>query len=219
MKKAITLLAIFCISFGFSQRPIFVDLSAQAEPLFSNKLYHPPVAAIGTPYVNEEFSFAKINNSKELYLVRYNAHQDVMEVKKGENTEIIVLDNEKNYVISMNGKEYITTAFDNGERGIAHIVWEDTDHALFQKENVKFSPATKAKTSYEASTKAKYSEITNSYYVDFGNGSLVQVPKKKKKFYALFSDNTKNVQQFVKKEKLKIDNKEDLIKILNFYFS
>ncbi|AXT20069.1 hypothetical protein D7030_02815 [Flavobacteriaceae bacterium AU392] len=218
MKKTIIVLVVFSITFGFSQNN--ADQFGINSGIFPpNKSYDLPEEAIGTPYVDNEFSFAKINKSKEFYLVRYNAYQDVMEVKKNEKTKIITLDNNKDYVISLNDKEYITRTFASGERGIVHIIWDDIDHALFQKENVKLTPATKAKTSYHTSIKAKYSEISNEYYMDFGNKSLIKVPKNKKKFYALFSNSAKNVQQFVKKEKLKIDNKEDLIKIVKYYFS
>lgn len=48
---------------------------------------------------------------------------------------------------------------------------------------------------------------------------LVEVPLKLKDFSKIFKNRNCDVEKFMKKEKLKFKDKEDLIKIFEFYFN
>jgi len=223
MKKVLTLLIIITFNFSFSlQGDIargdkFIDISIRGEALLSGNPFKEPVKALGTPYISEEFSLAKVNNSKKLYLARYNAHQDVFEIKKSEN-DIIVLDSKDEYAISFKDIEYTTVTFENSKRSFMSVIWNDNEYALLSKNAINFTPAVKAKTSYDSDVVAKYSEVVNKLYVDLGQG-VIEIPRSKKKFYKIFPNNSKNMQQFVKNEKLNIKNQKDLIKILKYYIN
>ena len=48
--------------------------------------------------------------------------------------------------------------------------------------------------------------------------TLTELPKKEKQFVALFGEHAARIKQFIKKEQLKIDIKEDLFRIIEFYY-
>lgn len=179
--------------------------------------------AEGSPFISENFLPAKINNSKESYAVRYNAAQDEMQIK-GENSETLLLDKNKEYIVKLSdgsNKLYQTVSYADGTRGYAISIWTDANkNGLFIKEKIKFSPEKAPKSSYDQGSPAKYSRVKDAFYMRNGeNSALSQLSSNKKKFYAAFKGKEKEVQGFVKKEKLKINKKEDLMKIMLFYFS
>lgn len=181
------------------------------------------VKAEGIPFINEEFVLAKINNDNKLYAVRYDGYQDLIEVQENEDAKPLLLDKNKEYIIKLNdgSKVYQTVTYPNGKRGFAVYVWSDEkNNGLYIKEKVKFTPIKQSTSGYQSDTPAKFSRVSDLYYIkDAKTGSLVELSKSKKKFYAAFGSKAKQVQQFTKKAKLKINKKEDLIKIIRFYFA
>lgn len=59
--------------------------------------------------------------------------------------------------------------------------------------------------------------IDESYYYSEGFGSFSKLRSSKKKVLALFKDKSEEVSSFVKANKLKFNNKEDLTKIFDYY--
>ena len=182
-----------------------------------------PERAEGSPYITEEFVPAKVNGSDKLFAIRYNGSKDLMEVK-GDDDKTLLINKYKDYVIKLtdgSNKVYQTVSYENGTRGFALSVWIDEGkNGLFIRESVKYSPEKIAQSSYDRDQPPKFSRQKDAFYMRIGEkGNLVQLPSNKKKFYAAFGNKQKEIQAFVKKEKLKISKKEDLIKIMLFYFS
>lgn len=179
--------------------------------------------AEGSRYITEGFSPAIINNSAITYAVRYNAVDDLMELRD-ENSKILIIDKNKEYIIKFNdgsNKLYQTVTYKDGKRGFAISIWVDENkNGLFIKEKIKFSPE-KPKIGYDlANNPAKYARVKDAFYMRDGeNSPLKELSSNKKKFLTAFKGKEKKVQNFIKKENLKINNKEDLMKIMLFYFS
>ncbi len=90
--------------------------------------------------------------------------------------------------------------------------------SLFKVYSATFTAPQKAGSSYENAKKAKF---TNSYdfYCSFDNKTLIISPSKKNDFLKLFSDNSKEMEEFISKQKIKLNKEVDLIKVINFYNS
>jgi hypothetical protein len=58
--------------------------------------------------------------------------------------------------------------------------------------------------------------MEKKYFIVKGNKPAIQIPKKKKDVIELFSDK-KDMNSFIKKNKIKIDKQDDLIKLVNYY--
>ena len=178
---------------------------------------------VGSAYITQDFIPARINNSKQIYPVRFNAADNLMEVKN-EKSNIVFLDKNKDYIIKLNdgsNKIYQTITLEDGSRGFAVSQWVDeAGNSLYVREEVKFTPKKPARSSYHTDQPASYSDVKEIFYLkDAKNNKLIKLSSKKDKFYQAFGDRASDVKAFVKKERLKINKKEDLIRIMLFYTS
>ncbi len=181
---------------------------------------------ISSPYLNTEFIPAKINDIRETKLVRFDVVKDRVEVKINE-TKVTVLDDSLLYnIVLLDDSERIYQTRDyydekrNVNSSFFEVLYTDTTYGLYLKERKKFIKEVKAQ-GYQAGSKAEFKFIRSNFYVtDFVNNSdkLLELPQSEKSFAKLFSSEAKSMLTYIKKNKLKIDNKEDLLKIFNFYF-
>ena len=66
---------------------------------------------------------------------------------------------------------------------------------------------------------ASFEKDNSSFYInDLWRGSedLVKIPDRTKSFTELFPNQAKSLRNFIKQEKLKFDEREDLIRILDY---
>ncbi len=182
--------------------------------------------AEGSRYLNEEFTPARINNIEGTQFVRFNAVEGTIELK--DNDKILTLSQSYVYVIKLldgSDKTYETHSFTDEDGAITNSFFEklytSEKFALFLKERIIYIPAKKAKSSYEQDVPGKFKKGNTIFYVtDLSHQSdlLFEVPKKRKKLSSLFKKHIKPIEKFIKKEGLKTDGEEDIIKIINFYF-
>ena len=182
--------------------------------------------AEGSPYLNEKFIPARINGIEETQFVRFNAVENTIELK--DEDKVLTLSKSYDYVIQLldsSEKRYETHSFINedGTTGSSYFekLHSSDKFALFLKERIIYTPSKKAKSSYEQDVPGKFKKGNTIFYVtDLGltNDSLLEIPKKKKTLSSLFKGKSKSVEKFIKKEKLKMNKKEDIIAILNFFF-
>ena len=181
---------------------------------------------IGSPYLNTEFIPAKINDIRETKLVRFDVVKDRVEVKINE-TKVTVLDDSLLYNIVLlddSGRIYQTRDYYDEKRNVISSFFEvlhtNSTYGLYLKERKKFIKGVKAE-GYQPGSKAEFKFIKSNYYVtDFINNTdkLLELPQNEKSFAKLFSSEAKSILTYIKKNNLKLDDKEDLLKIFNFYF-
>lgn len=180
----------------------------------------------GSPYINKEYIPAKINEIKKTHFVRLNAIDHTLEVKVATNKKVILTTkNEFNIQILDGSRRRYTTVScpnKNGQRinAILEIISENDMYSLYKKERKKFVKAQKG-SAYTGKKPAQYVLLSPIYYVTSitkKSTKVIEIPSKKKNFFALFEGYSKKVNQFTKQEKLSFTENEDLIRILNFYF-
>lgn len=230
MREWIFLLAVFTIAIAEAQ----IVQNAGTESLYeltfyvksNNTLYDDE--AKGSRYLNEKFVPAKINAVKETQLVRFNVVENTIEIK-GENDAILTLSKSYAYSIALldgSNTTYETHSYitQDGKKEVSFFekIYTTELYALYLKERIIYNPGKKAKSSYEQDTPGKFLKGNTIFYVadlTSKKEGLLTIPKKKKNLSSIFFDQTKSVEKFIKKEKLKLDKKEDLIEIMNFYFN
>jgi len=57
------------------------------------------------------------------------------------------------------------------------------------------------------------------FFIGYKNNTSTELPRRKKHFFRLFSSKAHEVESFVKKQKLRFKDKEDLIEIFIYYNS
>jgi len=182
--------------------------------------------AEGSPYLHEAFIPAKINGIEKTQFVRFNAVEGTIELK--DNDQILTLSPSYNYTIKLldgSNKTYETYSFTNygsiTTTSFFEKLYTSEKFSLFLKERIIYSPPKKAKSSYDQDVPGKFKKGNTIFYVtdlDGNSDALFEISKKKKNRSNLFKDQSKLVENFIKKEALKMNKKEDLIALLNFYF-
>lgn len=180
-----------------------------------------------TPYLNEAFTPARINDIGETKMVRFDAFEDRVEVMINAK-QVVVLQDSKSYSIALldgSDKRYETKAYqdDKGKlkSSFFEVIAQKETYTIYLKEKKNFFKATKAQ-GYEASKPAMFKKQKPAFFItDFKGKSdqLIKIPSKVKTLVAFFPDRTKSVHKFIKENKLKVDNELDLEKIFDFYFN
>ncbi|RKN81070.1 hypothetical protein [Ulvibacterium marinum] len=181
----------------------------------------------GSRYLFEDFTPAKINDSQKTHLVRFDVVENTIEIQKSE-TKIISLPKDQEYTIELlNGsnKIYRTLSYNDKKGDLKITFFEEikkTHHyTLYSKEQIFYVPPKETKVHYEESKYGKFIEgRTKYYFVEHSPESsrLIEIPKKKKTLINLFGKYSSPMAQFIKKEKIKIEEEEDAFKILDHYF-
>ena len=179
-----------------------------------------------TPYLNEVFTPAKINDISETKMVRFDAFEDRVEVMANAK-KVVILQDSQFYSISLldgSDKLYETKRYrdekGNTKTSFFELIAHKDNYTLYLKEKIKFFKAENAK-GYEAPKPAMFKKQKTTYYItDFKGQSnqLLRIPSKGKAFVAFFPSRSKPVRMFIKENKLKIDNSDDLMQIFDFYF-
>lgn len=180
----------------------------------------------GTPYIENEFMPGKISVDKEgkIYSLRYNAFNDVIELKKA-GSDIEALNRDLvNVTITFNNSKksyraynYIDAKTNNGKRGYFVVASNENDKKpLLVKERIVFVEKQKAKSSYAKSKPAQYKRKDDVYYTLTDKGIAVELPTNKKDIAQIFPEHSEAILNYIKSNKLKTSKKDDLIKLMAY---
>ena len=164
----------------------------------------------GSPYLDDRFYMAKVNEYNDSYPVRYNASEDRMEVKVSEN-RVIALDHLKtDYVVSFleSGTVYKTIDF-NGTKGYFIEIWEGDNIFLLKKVSVKYFPEKESTNGYSPAKPARFVRQKDVYYVKKEN-DFIEVPNNVNKLGKMLKRN--DLKTLAKNDGLDISEESDLIK-------
>ena len=180
----------------------------------------------GSPYLDEAFTAARINDRDETHFVRFDAVEGVVEVQLAED-RVIALDNSIPYTITLlNGTDqvYETHKYINpkGDKvsTFLQVVHSSENFTLFVRENKKYFKEVKAQ-GYAAAEPAGFKKTQAQFYIRdkrSASGSAVPLPSKSKEFREFFENDAGRMKNYIKANKLSISESEDLIAIFDYYF-
>jgi len=225
-KKMIILSSIVLIStVGFSQvrsSMMHNDMSSQAI-LQKNMGKNYEFDIEGSPYYDETFNSATITPLNKVFMVRYNAALDIMEVIQKEDTLVLNKDYKDYKIVQSKGnityKILENTKSENGEKLGYYIQLTDGENIkLYRRDTKKFVEINRtAYGSTTSTTYAKYREQKSEFYIERGDsGIAVKLPKKKKSVIKLFEGKEKDIKAFIKDKKIKLTKEQDLIKLIDY---
>lgn len=226
MKPFFLLLLFLQVTSLSSQILEISDKSLDAAVFTVNLMNRNYDSAIGTPYINDEFLPAKINNSTVTQLVRFNCTDDEVEVMQ-KNNKILLLDLEKNQKIALSdGSERVYHIYkfrdekNKSQVTFLELIKEAKPYRLYKKERKRYIPNQNAE-GYREATPEEFVSIRDIYFItDFisNNDGLLEIPVKKKNFFSFFGKYRKLLENFAKSQKLDYQDSKDLIEIVDFYF-
>ncbi|AXG68504.1 hypothetical protein KORDIASMS9_00719 [Kordia sp. SMS9] len=179
---------------------------------------------IGTPYVQNSFATAKIAPVGKVYLVRYNALMDEMEVKSSEKEDILIISKKKNYVINQhaNNVTYRVLKKVDSEKendlGYYISLQENKNVSLYRKQCKKLVKRNKATYGGTASTvTTEFKDMRCEFYIEKAHdGHAIKIPKRKKDFLALFPEKADLISAFIKENRIKLNKEKSLKKLITY---
>ncbi|MFD2567206.1 hypothetical protein [Pseudotenacibaculum haliotis] len=210
MKFLLSLAAFFVMTSAvFAQNNRISQYSIDFSRSADNSLN----SVAGKLYIDEAFSQAKISNYDNSTLLRYNPYRDEMEFMKQD--QIFYLDKHEGIKIKFvrANKNYVIKNV-NGELKYFVEVQKGDKVSFLVKERVKYSPAAPAVDSYSSSKPARFTRSTDAFYVEFADGTVEEMPKKKKQAIKFFKKKNIDLKSYLKKNKINFKKEKDVKKLV-----
>lgn len=176
----------------------------------------------GTPYLNEEFQLGSILPLNKKFPVRYNALNDLFEVKQDNDSILTLNQSNTNYIIKLNNQsfksfKYYTSPSDE-KYGYFAILTEKDSINLLKKMSKSFVKEQKAANSYSSSKPAHFTKDPKVTYFILLNTSntIKEVSANKKSFFAILPDKKDELKKYLSKNRLSLKKEEDLITFIEY---
>lgn len=183
-----------------------------------------PIDFIGSPYLYNSFMLGSIYLEDELIakeiLLRYDIHKEQLEIKvNSDQNTIKFIESKPGIAFEIQGAlyEYVSPS-QNTSGGFFEPIFKSTSLTIYKKPLKLFREGQEATTSMTRDILPTYKDRF-SYFYRKTNETLEELNLSKRNVLALFSDHQKELQAFVKKEKLKLKSDEELLKLFTHYKS
>lgn len=176
----------------------------------------------GSPYEQKDFIFGKLfykNNLEGEFPLRYDVYADEIQIMNGEETGAIL--RTKDIHVNINGLNYYLLGYVLDEvfkEGYFIEKVKGKNASLLIKKRKFYMEGQPAQNSFIRAVAPKFTD-NEIYFVLFEEKDQpIYLPKQTRKFIALFPEDKKDeIQKFIKENKLKLTNLEDLQKFFEFY--
>jgi hypothetical protein len=189
-----------------------IDRSGSIGLIYSKKAASEP--AIGTQYYIENFTPAKVEGAKDISLVRYNAYSDQLELKV--LGEINVVEPKENQLVSLvDGKaayQYLQYTNEEGleNQGYLIVISSNPKFNIFKKERIQLIPEQHPNGGYQKYKAPQYKKVNPEYYIQVGDGQITYTEAGKKDFTKVAPGKEKEIEKFIKENKIKMSEDSDL---------
>lgn len=172
----------------------------------------------GTPYLVKDFVLGKltIDNDKVFNVsLRYNAYTDEFEMKDSKQAIVAVL-KKSNIVVEILSTRYKLFDYGGKLRYFTVLNTEGTTQ-LLKRDIKKFFKAKDAQNGYSSSKPARF--VLKSEFFFKKSNSIRQINLNKKTILAALNEKAAKLKKFIKTNKLKLKNEDEVIKLINYYNS
>lgn len=174
----------------------------------------------GSPYYKTDFLSARFGNNSTIFPIRYNCYTDTIEILNGnEIVEIpktnIVKESELSKFIFEKSNEILilVDTYDEHSGYFFRIV--NGKNQLLKKITIEFKPEIPAPNHLIKSIPARFEKQIITYFIKTEN-NFVKVPQQTDELLNDFPENKVEINDFIKKNKIKINNEKDLVKLVAF---
>jgi len=177
----------------------------------------------GTPYLNNDFLDGNITASDGTLIkgakLRFNVFNDRMEVKQ--NNMLFELSNDVVRRVQIGGRtfDYLKYELDQKESvGYLEMISEGK-WKLYCRYSKKYKEVQPQKAMEEHDSPAEFRDLPPLFFLLKEGAESAQGFRSKKELLQLFPENRNEMQAYMKKNKMKHNEPEDLQKLLGYYFS
>ena len=172
----------------------------------------------GTPYLSENFKPGEVYTKDSILYkapLRYNIYADEIEFKIDDIIYwIAVPQNIVHVKIDESVFIYIHTGEKKNKKGSYYELLVGGKCKLLLKRNIAFFEAEAVKAYVEAKP-AQFREMNDTYFLQFNNG-IPQVITNMKSVKNTLSEKSSDISKYIKKDKISIKKKDDLIKLVRY---
>lgn len=150
--------------------------------------------------------------------MRYNAFADEIEIKQSASSKDYgALVKDPTVYVKTGTQFYVFVPFEgsNEKGGYFNVLHEGKRFSLYKKVTATFREAQKAQSTYARDTPPSFPKTTTYYLID--NGTFLELPNGKSKIQKSFDGSKKDMNSFIKQNKLDLSKEVDLIKAVKHY--
>jgi hypothetical protein len=194
---------------------------------FRNNQYEHPAGIMGeykgSPYENDEFIDGEIYTNQHIHFtgvpLRYNIYQNKMEFRNPSGEVFDIDPPEFADTVLIGESRYIYYSFRSGLKTYKSFFRKLTGQQplLLCKLNVIFRPG-ELPGGYKDAVPASFDRTVNEYYLAVIPGEAVKIDGKKDILEKL-SGHARELDQFIKQNKIKTGKEEDLVKLMEYYYT
>lgn len=180
---------------------------------------HRSEEATGSKYKSETFMPAQVPGKTDKVLVRYNVYDDLLEMQDPYTKETSTLVKTEGEKIIVTGKSaYVYTNYENekGEKtsGYLSIIAQSPNTTIYRKERIILIPEKMPSKSYDVYKAPHYKPADDEFYIAVnGSKEAMPLPDNKKEFAKLFPGKDKQVLDYIKQNKIDLDEDQDLSRL------
>jgi hypothetical protein len=233
MKNLILFFSVLIISFNtYSQ----INESAYAKMLNASleanqffELYGISIEDLknitGSPYDENYFQLGFIYSNNELKAsnvpMRYNIFSDDIEINTSQDPnkqDINVLSKSPDVFVKIGTDVfvYVENLSDENQSGYFKVVHEGDHFDLYKKSRVNYVEKRFAETNYQQDQPARF-DRTDTFYLVSNRGVFYELPTNRRRFAAVFKEHNKEIDTYVRSNRLDIRNENDLEKIVKYF--
>jgi hypothetical protein len=174
--------------------------------------------ATGSMYLNEKFMPARLSNSQNTMMLRYNAYSDYFEMNDQQAEETQNLPKTEGVVITFvnNNESYTVVNYktEKGESvsGYLNIISDSPKVKIYRRESIILQPEVVPNNSYAAYKPANYKKAGDEFYIKINDGEAVYIDGKKD-VAKLVPAKSKDILDFIKKNKIDLEDEIGLQKL------
>lgn len=179
----------------------------------------------GSPYEENYFQPGNIYSNNELTVsnvpMRYNIFADEIEINTSQDPNqqnINVLGKSPDVFVKI-GTDifvYVENLSAKDQSGYFKVVHEGEQFDLYKKSKVNYVEKRFAETSYQQDQPARF-DRTDTFYLVSNRGVFYELPNNRRRFAAVFKEHNKEIDTYVRGNRLDIRNEADLKKIVKYF--
>ena len=103
------------------------------------------------------------------------------------------------------------------ENGFFVVAFKGNSNSFLIREQVKFYEEVKPKSGYDPYKPPTLKREKDKFYYSVDSKSALKFPNKKKEIFLIFDSKSKEIEKYVKEERLNVKSKGDIIEIFKYY--
>ncbi len=174
--------------------------------------------ATGSMFINEKYMPARVSNTQNTMMLRYNAYSDYFEMNDPQAEETKNLPKTDGVIITFvnNNESYTLVNYKTkkGEsiNGYLNIISDNPKIKIYKRESVILQPEVYPNSSYGTYKAANYKKADDEFYIKINDGEAVYIDGKKD-VSKLVPAKSKDILDFIKKNKIDLEDEIGLQKL------